>query len=66
MALSIVRMAANNLRCDVPGCPDEIAVRVGCEQRCFRHALERANEIRRARGLPPVTIDKEGRPHVCH
>ncbi len=34
------------LRCDVPGCTDEIAVRVGDEQRCFCHAMERAREMR--------------------
>ncbi|EHM01190.1 hypothetical protein HMPREF9946_02194 [Acetobacteraceae bacterium AT-5844] len=38
------------LRCDVPGCTDEIAVRVGDEQRCFCHAMERAREMRNAKG----------------
>lgn len=56
---------AADLRCDVPGCPDEVAVRVGPEQRCSRHAMERANEIRRLHGFPPVVLDQEGVPHVC-
>jgi uncharacterized protein YkwD len=54
----------SSLRCDVPGCCDEIAIKIGDEQRCYSHALEKGNQIRAARGLPPVTIDNEGRMHV--
>lgn len=53
-----------HLRCDVPGCEMEMIVRCGDEQRCYDHALERANEVRAARGLPPITIDDEGYQHV--
>lgn len=42
--------------CDVPGCTDAPAIGVGAEQRCFRHALEKANGERRARGLPPLCV----------
>lgn len=52
------------LRCDVPGCREEIAVKVGCEQRCYEHALEKGNEMRAARGLPPIICDEEGDTHV--
>ena len=52
------------LRCDVPGCCEEIAVRVGNEQRCYIPAMERVNEVRAERGLPPVTIDEQGGVHV--
>jgi hypothetical protein len=41
-----LRLPPASLRCDVPGCHDEIAVRVGSEQRCYCHALERAREMR--------------------
>jgi len=53
-----------SLLCDVPGCDEEMVVRVGAEQRCYRHALERGNEIRRAAGKPPVFVDDEGAAHV--
>lgn len=52
------------LRCNVPGCREEIAVKIHGEQRCYQHAMERANEIRAARGLPPITLDDEGCAHV--
>lgn len=52
------------LRCDVPGCCNEIAIKIGSEQRCYPHALERGNEMRAARGLPPVTVDETGGVHV--
>ena len=48
------------LRCDVPGCHEEIAIRIGGEQRCYQHALKRGNELRASRGLPPVTVDEQG------
>jgi hypothetical protein len=63
--MSVVQRTPNRLRCDVPGCTAEIAVRVGQKQRCFQHAIERASEIRRAQGLPPIALDEEGTPHVC-
>lgn len=43
-----------SLACDVAGCGEEIAIRVGEEQRCFAHAVERANEYRCAASLPPL------------
>jgi hypothetical protein len=46
------------LRCEV------IAVRIGNEQRRYIHAMERGNEVRAERGLPPVTIDEQGGVHV--
>lgn len=52
------------LQCDAPGCREEMVIKIGDEQRCYRHALERGNEIRAARGLPPVTVDEEGGAHV--
>lgn len=52
------------LRCDVPACHEEIAVKVGGEQRCYQHAMERGNEIRESRGLPPIMFDDEGDRHV--
>ena len=52
------------LRCDVPGCPEEMCIRLDGEQRCYDHALERGNEIRAQRGLPPVVIDDDGGVHV--
>jgi hypothetical protein len=42
------RQPPRALRCDVRGCNDEIALRVGDEQRCFCHAMDRARELRRA------------------
>lgn len=52
------------LRCAVPNCPEEMQIRVGGEQRCYAHALERANEVRALKGLPPIVIDDEGGVHV--
>ena len=52
------------LRCDVPGCPDEVVVRVGSEKRCLTHAIARANEVRAARGRPPIYFDDEGNINV--
>jgi hypothetical protein len=57
-------MPPSILRCNVDGCRDEIAVRVGGEQSCYRHAIERGNEIRAERGLPPVSVDERGCVHV--
>ena len=54
------------LRCDVAGCRDEIAVKLDGEQRCFRHAMERGNEIRAAGGLPPIVLDDDGAVHIVH
>jgi hypothetical protein len=51
------------LRCDVPGCADEMCIRIGPEQRCYAHALAKGNELRAARGLPPVTFEN-GERHV--
>lgn len=56
--------APASLRCDSPGCPDEIMMRLDGEQYCYRHALERGNRERVARGFPPVIIDDEGVQHV--
>lgn len=39
-------------------------MRLDGEQYCYRHALERGNRERVARGFPPVTIDDEGVQHV--
>lgn len=58
------REVAAGLRCDVPGCPEEMAIRVGAEQRCFAHALERANELRRDAGKPPIGFDEDGSEYV--
>lgn len=52
------------LRCDAPGCPDEMIMRQGGEQYCFVHAMERGNRERVTRGFPPVMIDDEGAQHV--
>ena len=60
----MTRMPPVALRCDVPGCPEEIAVRLGGEQRCIAHAIARANEMRAAAGLAPICFDDEGRSHV--
>lgn len=54
------------LRCDVPGCREETAVKLGNEQRCYCHALERGNELRAARGLPPITYNDGGLRHGIH
>ncbi len=54
------------LRCDVPGCMEEPCIFVGGEQRCFPHAVARANEIRFAQGRPPVCLDDEWKIHVAH
>ena len=48
------------LRCDVSGCPEEADLQVGSEKRCFTHALERANEERRAAGRAPLVATDEG------
>lgn len=47
-------------RCSVAGCPGEIAVCVGAECRCFAHALQRLNEVRRERGLAPLVLADDG------
>ena len=52
------------LQCDAPGCPHEMMLRLGGEQYCFAHAVERGNAERAAKGLPPVVIDDEGAMHV--
>ena len=41
-------------------------MRIGNEQRCYQHALERGNELRAGRGLAPVTVDDQGGVHVVH
>jgi hypothetical protein len=48
----------------VPGCQAEVAVKCGDEQRCYAHALQRGNEIRAERGLPPIIFDDEGSAYV--
>jgi hypothetical protein len=63
--MSLVHRTPSRRRCGVPGGTAAIAVRVGEEQRCFQHAMERASEIRRAQGLPLIVLDEEGTPHVC-
>ena len=65
----VVRMTTRTLPhedlcCDVPDCTSAAVIHVGDEKRCYRHALERANEIRRAAGKPPIVVDEEGRAHV--
>jgi hypothetical protein len=52
------------LRCDVTGCQEEMCIRIDGEQRCYDHALERGNEIRASKGLPPIVVDDEGDVHV--
>lgn len=61
-----IRLPPPALRCDVPGCPVEIALVCGDEQRCMAHAVQRANEERAAVGLPPMCFDERGEPHVQH
>lgn len=58
-------LVPNGLKCDVPECVEEFQIQVGSERRCFKHALERANEERAKVGKPPF-VDVDDGLYVAH
>ena len=47
-------------RCEVEGCGEEAVIRVQDVGRCWPHALQRANQVRAAANMPPLTESPGG------